>query len=53
MIERWSPAISEHSPAARLLTELSSQGMTVRDLVQYLNQIQVDTYPLGLSPFGK
>lgn len=51
-IERWSPALTGTSAAAKLLTELSSQGMIVKELVHYLNEIHIDTFPLGLSPYA-
>lgn len=50
-VERWSPAFGIRSAADKLLTDLSSQGMTVRELRVYLDQIQVDTYTLGLSEY--
>jgi hypothetical protein len=52
MIELWSPALSTGSASAKLLTELSSQGMTVKKLINYLNTIEVDTCALKLSPPG-
>ncbi|KAL4227378.1 lymphoid tissue lymphoma translocation [Mactra antiquata] len=48
-MERWSPAISNQSAANKLLNSLSTQGMTVGQLRDYLRKIHIDTHKLGLS----
>ena len=51
-IEQWSVNTNGQA-AGNLLTELSAQGMNIRELASYLKQINVDTYNLGLAPYGK
>lgn len=53
-VESWSSAINySESPTDKLLTELAGQGITVRELADYLDQLMIETYPLGLRGFGK
>jgi len=53
MVERISPALSCDSPTAKLLSELSSQGMTVKQLRDALEEMEIDTYLFGLMPYSK
>ena len=53
-MESWSTAINHsESPAGKLLIELSRQGITVRELADYLDSLLIDTYCFGLREFGK
>ena len=51
-VELWAVNHSE-SPADKLLIELSGQGIIVTELADYLDQLKIETYHLGLRKFGK
>jgi len=52
-VELWAPAISRESAAGKLLTRLSTQGMLVRELIDKLDELGIDTFKLGLSQYGR
>lgn len=49
-VELWAVNHSE-SPADKLLIELSGQGIIVTELADYLDQLKIETYHLGLRKF--
>ncbi|XP_052794466.1 mucosa-associated lymphoid tissue lymphoma translocation protein 1-like [Mya arenaria] len=51
VVELWAPAISGESAAGKLLTELGSQGMTVGELRDIMEETGIDTFNLGLSKY--
>ena len=51
IVEQWSLSTNGQA-AGSLLMELSSLGMTIGELVTYLKELKLDTYSLGLAPYG-
>ena len=53
-VEEWSSAINRNrSPADKLLSELACQGITVKELAEFLDQLSIETFQLGLREYGK